>query len=105
MNDTNWDGLASDIHKELAVPHKKLPTGKEAGIEWDGSNGEIRTGPTGEAPSDWSGLIEMWGLDPNEVEIVGDVRRSSWEAQTPSGIQVLNSYRAHIRKRQAFTDD
>jgi hypothetical protein len=78
---------------------RKLPTGKEAGIEWDGNEGELRTGPTSGAPSDWSGLLEKWGLDPEEVEIVGDVRRSSWEAQTPDGIQELSSYRAHIRRR------
>src|ERR1700756_2018805 len=74
---------------------RKLPTGKEAGIEWDGSQGELRTGPTDEAPDDWSGLLEMWGLDPNEVEIVGPVRRSSWD----SGDRVLNSYRAQIQKK------
>jgi hypothetical protein len=74
---------------------RKLPTGKEAGLEWDGSNGELRTGPTDESPSDWSGLLEMWGLDPNEVEIVGPVRRSSWD----SGDRVLNSYRAQIQKK------
>lgn len=74
---------------------RKLPTGKEAGLEWDGSQGELRTGPTDESPSDWSGLLEMWGLDPNEVEIVGPVRRSSWD----SGERVLNSYRAQIQRR------
>lgn len=74
---------------------KKLPTGKEAGIEWDGSQGELRTGLTEEAPSDWSGLLEMWGLDPNEVEIVGPVGMSKWD----SGDRVLNSYRIKIQKK------
>lgn len=104
-----WD--ANEFARELLEPIKqndeklrkkaltKLPTGKEAGVEWDGSNGELRTGPTTEAPGDWSGLLEMWGLDPEEVEIVGPVRRSSWQAQTPDGIQVLNSYRAQIQRK------
>jgi hypothetical protein len=77
---------------------RKLPTGKEAGIEWDGQQGELRTGATDEVPEDWSGLLEMWGLNPEEIEIVGPVRRSSWD----SGDRVLNSYRANIQRKFKF---
>lgn len=107
-----WDGFAEELLKPIADNEarlrqkaiRKLPTGKEAGIEWDGNSGELRTGPTTDVPQDWSGLLEMWDLDPTEVEIVGPVRRSSWEAQTPDGIQVLNSYRAQIQ-RKAYRGD
>lgn len=101
-----WEDFTSELlnavedndAKLMKREARKLPSGKEAGVEWDGNQGEIRTGPTAETPngSDWSGLLEMWGLDPNEVEIVGPVRRSSWD----SGDRVLNSYRAQIRQRQ-----
>lgn len=103
MNNSQWDEFAKELLEPVADNEsklrqkevRKLPTGKEAGIEWDGSQGELRTGPTDEVPSDWSGLLEMWGLDPNEVEIVGSVRRSSWD----SGDRVLNSYRANIQRK------
>jgi hypothetical protein len=107
-----WDSFAKELIEPVAKNDdrlrekalKKLPTGKEAGVEWDGDQGEIRTGPTTNVPNDWSGLLEMWDLDPAEVEIVGAVRRSSWEAQTPDGLQVLNSYRASIRRKVLGSD-
>ncbi len=110
---TDFDNFAEELLKPIAdndeklreKSTKKLPTGKEAGIEWDGVQGEIRTGPTTESPGDWSGLLQMWDLDPNEVEVVGSIRRSSWEAQTPDGIQVLHSYRANIQKKLVSVND
>lgn len=103
-----WEGLTEELLEAVADSEsklrqrtsKRLPSGKEAGIEWDGSAGEIRTGPTTETPDDWSGLLEMWGLDPKEVEIVGPVRRSSWDC----GGEVLNSYRASIQKKVGGRD-
>lgn len=93
----------ADSNNELRARAVRKPaSGKEAGIDWDGTVGELRTGPTTETPSDWSGLLEMWGLDAEEVEIVGPIRRSSWEAQTPDGIETLNSYRAQIQRKAKF---
>jgi hypothetical protein len=104
---SEWDGLAEELLQPIAEneaklrakAYRKLPTGREAGVEWDGNQGELRTGPTVGTPTDWSGFLEMWDLDPEEVEIVGPIRRSSWEVQTPDGIETLNSYKAQIQRR------
>lgn len=106
MSDS-WDDFEAEVKAPLAENEerlrqralKKLPTGKEAGIEWDGQHGEIRTGPTTEQPTDWSDIIRVLGQDPNEVEVYGNVRISTWEAQTPDGIQLLHSFRANLRRK------
>ena len=93
--------------KQRQAVYKKLPTGSEPGTVWNGSTGEIRTGPLKEPVSAWNDLLIRWGYDPAEVEIVENtLHRSSWEVRTKDGeVSTLNSYKAQIRRRSSATED
>jgi hypothetical protein len=81
MTEQNWENLAEELLKPVeekenqhrAAVYKKLPTGSEPGIVWDGATGELRTGVLKEAPSNWDDLIKKWGEDPEIVEIIEPV--------------------------------
>lgn len=105
----------SEFHDDLIRPVKEKavrqrlqarrqgPSGRTAGIEWDGEAGELSTGPLDAPPDDstWDELLRTMGEDPERVRIVPGtpIRHSAWEAQTPDGIQMLHSYRARIELR------
>jgi predicted phosphodiesterase len=108
MTEQNWENLAEELLKPVeekenqhrAAVYKKLPTGSEPGIVWDGATGELRTGVLKEAPSNWDDLIKKWGEDPEIVEIIEPVQVSKWEAQGPEGeIVQLSSYKAKLRSK------
>jgi hypothetical protein len=82
----------------------KAPSARTAGIDWDGNKGELRTGPVSSQPADWTALIIQWGLDPDEIEIDGNVRRSSWEMLSEGETVTLNSYRASLRRKTPERD-
>lgn len=104
MTEQNWESLTEellrpveekeDVHRKAI--YKKLPTGSEAGMQWDGTTGELRTGIIKEAPSNWDDLLRQWGLNPEEVGVVEPVSISKWEAQSPDGVAVLTSYKAKL---------
>jgi predicted phosphodiesterase len=87
-----------------AVPastRQKAPAGYEPGVAWDGSSGELSTGPVaGPAPTCWDDLLRRWDLDPADVEVIEPVQRRSWEAQGPDGIVTLNYFKASLRRRR-----
>lgn len=109
MSNDEW----SSFHDDLVRPVERRaeesrqrafregPSARTAGIEWDGASGEIRSGALETAPGTWDDLLRQWDLDPAEVEIVGPVRRSSWEV---AGHGTLNSYRARIQKKNTARD-
>lgn len=77
------------------------PAGWEPGIAWDGNNGTITTGPLTERPKAWDDIIKIWGLDPNEVEIIEPVQLRSWDAQSKEdGIRRMFYYKASVRKKR-----
>ena len=49
------------------------------GIEWKGDEGEVTTMPMdGEIAPDWSGVLRMWGLDPEFFAVVEPVLFNVW---------------------------
>lgn len=49
------------------------------GIEWKGDEGEVTTLPMeGEIAPDWSGVLRMWGLDPEYFKVVEPVLFNVW---------------------------
>jgi hypothetical protein len=81
------------------------PAGWESGIAWDGSEGQITTGPLDVAPNDalWAELLADWNLDPTTTEVVpGSIQVRGWDANIGGGeIRRLRYYRATIRQRSA----
>ncbi len=84
------------------------PSGWEPGIAWDGSEGQITTGPLEGEPNNalWSELITDWDLDPTTTEVVpGSIQVRGWDANVGGGeIRRLRYYRATIRNRIASVD-
>ena len=49
------------------------------GIEWKGDEGEVTTLPMeGEVAPDWTGVLRMWGLDPQYFAVVEPVLFNVW---------------------------
>lgn len=95
-------------HEPPALPIKPIgaPRGFEPGVAWDGNVGELSTGPVTSQPASWDDLLEMWGLDPAEVEIVEPVQRRSWDAAVGGGlVQRLSYFKAGIRRKRAGGPD
>jgi predicted phosphodiesterase len=77
------------------------PSGWEPGVQWNGDRGEVTTGPMAGPPADWARVLEVWNLDPNEVEVVEPVQFRAWDAQTADGVRRMFYYRASVRRRRA----
>ena len=84
------------------------PSGWEPGIAWDGTEGQLTTGPLDSEPDSalWSELIADWNLDPTTTEIVpGSIQIRGWDANVGGGeIKRLRYYRATIRQRQVVNE-
>lgn len=78
------------------------PSGWEPGIAWDGTQGTLTTGPmSGPPPKKWDDILKVWGLDPDEVEIIEPVQLRAWDAQTKDeGIRRMFYYRVQVRRRR-----
>ena len=113
----------SDLSKRLAaienqaeatddIRTKKMPSGWEPGVVWDGRQGILTTDsvPSGNDP-DWSDLLASRGLDPEMYEVVGDtIRWTSYDGwkkdengETYSTI--CYSYKANIRLKTSNRPD
>jgi predicted phosphodiesterase len=94
---------------EDAVKKRKMPSGWEPGVVWDGTKGTITTDTiiddtiTDGSNLDWSDLLASRGLDPNKYEIVGDTIRwtsyDGWKRDEngDSYSTICYSYKADIR--------
>lgn len=101
-----------DVPSLAAERHEKLIANLgKATLEWDGSSGVINStvdetyseakDKDKEKHQDRSALDQILiscGLDPDAVEIVGDVKTSFWEQRSKSGdTHLLRSYKFSIR--------
>jgi predicted phosphodiesterase len=49
------------------------------GVSWDGNEGLVTTEPiVGDTHPDWSGVLRMWGLDPDNFAVVEPVLFNVW---------------------------
>ncbi len=82
---------------DLAAQPTAVETQHRPRTEYDGrSGGFIQTGALPEEPSSFTELLEQFGYDPDEVQIVGAPRISRW--QTQSG-DWLAAYRFRIEPK------
>lgn len=72
--------LVGQAEKEEHEPPKRDRKAQWVpGIEWKGDEGEVTTLPMeGEIAPDWTGVLRMWGLDPNYFAVVEPVLFNVW---------------------------
>jgi predicted phosphodiesterase len=72
--------LVGQAEEESHLPPKRDRKAQWVpGIEWKGDEGEITTLPIeGETAPDWSGVLRMWGLDPEFFAVVEPVLFNVW---------------------------
>ena len=91
--------LATKPAVELALVQRQAPKGWQAGKEMIGDNeGIVTTRGTANADAREDTLLTKSGFDPAEWQITGPIRHSTWDAQTPNGIQELTSYRFNVQR-------
>ena len=81
----NLDDALDNLLKttEVASVQKTEPRQRQAewtpGVTWMGDEGTITTPPVeGETHPDWSGVLRMWGLDPEHFAVVEPVLFNVW---------------------------
>lgn len=99
------DFLAHEAAQDAARTKPDYPTGWEPGVVWNGQAGTV-TGYVGEQqPKDWTQLIESWGLDPAEVEVVEPVEMRWWDAAVGDGnVQRMYYAKAKLRRKRGALD-
>lgn len=98
---------------ERAVPdarrtRPKHPEGWEPGVRIDADGvGVITSRPTVHQAPEWRALLEDWGFDPDDYEILDDtVQVRTWEAVIGNGaVQQLWYHRANVRRRTSEAVD
>ena len=81
----NLDDALDNLLKttEIASVQKTEPRQRQAewlpGVSWQGDEGTITTEPMeGESHPDWSGVLRVWGLDPEHFTVVEPVLFNVW---------------------------
>lgn len=81
----------------VVAPPVTPPKGWEARVEIDGDSGEVTTTPqTNDKITDFSSILEEFGIDPKEFEIEGNVRLSKWQVYDETW---RTSYKFNIVRR------
>lgn len=98
--------LRDELLATTEVPAAKGPQPGQPSVDWDGTKGTLTTGALSEQPKSWDALIEDWGLDPAEVQVVeGSVQIRAWDANVGGGeIKRLRYYKASLERRTAGID-
>ena len=81
----NLDDALNDLLKttEMNSVKKTEPRERKAewlpGVSWQGDEGTITTEPMeGDSHPDWSGVLRLWGLDPENFSVVEPVLFNVW---------------------------
>lgn len=96
------DAVSNHLRKHVTTLQPLLgvvkpPKGWEARVELDGETGSVTTTPqTNGKITDFTSILEEFGIDPEEYEVVGTARISKW--QSFSG-EWLTSYKFEIQKK------
>lgn len=84
------------LAESLASIPQAVEPGHTPKTEFDGTTGFIQTGPTAEAPTSHTEILELFGYNPDEVRIAGNPRISRWQTYDE---RWLASYRFQIEAR------
>jgi hypothetical protein len=91
--------LATKPAVELAAVQRQAPKGWQAGKEMiDDREGVVTTRGSVDPDGREATLLSNSGFSPEEWRIAGPIRHSTWEAQTPTGIQELTSFRFNVQR-------
>ena len=99
------DRLGDYATNKPAEPKPEAPPRPDAPgyVEWDGESGVLNSGvqPAGTTGSvDFDGILLEFGLDPDEVEIVGNPQLRMWDAAVGHGTtQRMRYWRIVIARR------
>jgi len=81
----NLDDALDNLLKtsEMTSVQKTEPRQRQAdwlpGVTWQGEEGTVTTAPMeGDNAPDWSGVLRMWGLDPEHFQVVEPVLFNVW---------------------------
>lgn len=89
--------------EQLLRPKIVHPKGWEPGYVWDGAAGVLTTQPLAERPKTWDDFIRDAGLDPEDVDVVGDVNVRGWDAPISAkqggGVVRMRYYKLNLRRR------
>lgn len=66
--------------------------------ETDGDTGVIETPALSGQIDSFDDILRESGFNPEEFRITGTPRKSTWDAQTPDGLQRLSSYRITVER-------
>lgn len=92
---------AGPTSPDLKHQTPRPPAGWEPGVAWDGTQGQLTTGPMAGPPTAWDDILKVWNLDPKEVEIVEPVQLRAWDAQSKDeGVRRMFYYKVQIRRRR-----
>ena len=80
VNDLMDELLQVQNELEKSKPNKRHhPEGWEPGVVWNGSEGTVTTtGMPAENAPDWSTVLRVWGLEPDNFEVVEPVLFNVW---------------------------
>jgi hypothetical protein len=76
---------------------KKVSADWRPGINWEGNRGTVTTAPVaGEQQPDWSEVLAVFELDPDEYEIVEPVKFNAWHGLTQDGQVLMRQWKADV---------
>lgn len=98
------------LNNSTTTPPKLEVSEQPSTMEWDGQAGFIETGPLPERPKTWDDFIRDAGLDPEEVEVVGNVAVRGWNAlrkgaDGQSEPVSMHHYKINLRLRRESLPD
>jgi hypothetical protein len=89
--------------EDLVTPAPKVqaPEGWNASIVFDGNGGEATLPAVeGDNPADIEGFLRDAGINPDEIEIVGEPRISRWQVARPFPLEPMWMTAVRIRWRR-----
>lgn len=109
----------SDLERELDALLAPVEGGQQAepkpkkasadwrpGIKWDGSRGTVTTSAVaGEQQPDWSEVLAVFELNPDEYEIVEPVKFNAWHGLTKDGQVLMRQWKADVIRRKPLGID
>lgn len=105
--------MTSDELGEASIAanvRQNTPAGWAPGMELTGDKGSISTGTVEKPITDWDEILKLWGLDPNQFEVVEPVTMKAWDtpAKDEASQEIITkrlfSYKARIQRKTQAAD-
>jgi len=81
-------------------PTRKKDAEWRSGAVWDGNSGTVTTDAiAGTDPPEWSAVLSVFELNPDEYQVVEPVLFNAWHGATADGPQLFRQWKAKIIRR------